>query len=61
MTRQLALEGAPRRIRAVTSKTLLKRFARPEEIVELGAFLASARSSFITGADHPVDDGAGAW
>ncbi|MDI9832750.1 SDR family NAD(P)-dependent oxidoreductase [Streptomyces sp. KAU_LT] len=46
---------------AVVSKTLLKRFARPEEIVELGAFLASDRASFITGANYPVDGGASAW
>ncbi|MGW0086273.1 SDR family NAD(P)-dependent oxidoreductase [Streptomyces sp. NPDC003393] len=87
MTRQLALEGAPHRIRAVaispgpvltpasdrdlgdnqalrdavTSKTLLKRFARPEEIVELAAFLASDRASYITGANYAVDGGASAW
>ncbi|MFJ5206618.1 SDR family NAD(P)-dependent oxidoreductase [Streptomyces nigra] len=46
---------------AITSKTLLKRFARPEEIVELAAFLASDRASFITGANYPVDGGASAW
>ncbi len=46
---------------AVTSKTLLKRFARPEEIVELAAFLASDRASYITGANYPVDGGASAW
>ncbi|MFD1275414.1 SDR family NAD(P)-dependent oxidoreductase [Streptomyces kaempferi] len=87
MTRQLALEGAPHKIRAVaispgpvltpasdrdlgdnqamrdavTSKILLKRFAQPEEIVELAAFLASDRASFITGANYPVDGGASAW
>ncbi|MGW2463593.1 SDR family NAD(P)-dependent oxidoreductase [Streptomyces sp. NPDC001761] len=46
---------------AVTGKTLLKRFARPEEIVELAAFLASDRASYITGANYPVDGGASAW
>jgi NAD(P)-dependent dehydrogenase (short-subunit alcohol dehydrogenase family) len=46
---------------AVVSKTLLKRFARPEEIVELGAFLASDRASYITGANYAVDGGASAW
>ncbi|MGD8167138.1 SDR family NAD(P)-dependent oxidoreductase [Herbiconiux sp. P16] len=46
---------------AITSKTLLKRFARPEEIVELAAFLASDRASYITGANYAVDGGATAW
>ncbi|MEU0851295.1 SDR family NAD(P)-dependent oxidoreductase [Streptomyces flaveolus] len=46
---------------AIISKTLLKRFARPEEIVELAAFLASDRASYITGANYPVDGGASAW
>jgi NAD(P)-dependent dehydrogenase (short-subunit alcohol dehydrogenase family) len=46
---------------AITSKTLLKRFAQPEEIVELAVFLASDRASFITGANYPVDGGASAW
>ncbi|WP_329528678.1 SDR family NAD(P)-dependent oxidoreductase [Streptomyces sp. NBC_01462] len=46
---------------AIISKTLLKRFARPEEIVELAAFLSSDRASFITGANYPVDGGASAW
>jgi NAD(P)-dependent dehydrogenase (short-subunit alcohol dehydrogenase family) len=46
---------------AITSKTMLKRFARPEEIVELAAFLASDRASYITGANYAVDGGATAW
>ncbi|WP_225812775.1 SDR family NAD(P)-dependent oxidoreductase [Streptomyces spinosus] len=46
---------------AVTGKTLLKRFARPEEIVELAAFLASDRAAYITGTDYLVDGGAAAW
>ncbi|MEU7631955.1 SDR family NAD(P)-dependent oxidoreductase [Nocardia sp. NPDC049220] len=46
---------------AITAKTLLKRFAQPEEIVELAAFLASDRASYITGANYPVDGGATAW
>ncbi|TKK91293.1 SDR family oxidoreductase [Herbidospora galbida] len=46
---------------AITRKTLLKRFARPEEIVELVVFLASDRAAYITGANYLVDGGATAW
>ncbi|MFI7607977.1 SDR family NAD(P)-dependent oxidoreductase [Micromonospora sp. NPDC049366] len=46
---------------AVTAKTLLKRFARPEEVAELVVFLASDRAGYITGANYPVDGGATAW
>ena len=46
---------------AITKKTLLKRFGQPEEVVELAAFIASDRASYITGANYPVDGGATAW
>ncbi|MEV4296401.1 SDR family NAD(P)-dependent oxidoreductase [Microbispora rosea] len=46
---------------AITRKTLLKRFGRPEEVVELAAFLASDRAAYITGANYAVDGGATAW
>ena len=46
---------------AITRKTLLKRFGQPEEVVELAAFIASDRASYITGANYPVDGGATAW
>ncbi|MFI9469357.1 SDR family NAD(P)-dependent oxidoreductase [Streptomyces sp. NPDC052492] len=46
---------------AITAKTLLKRFGRPEEVVELAAFLASDRASYITGANYAVDGGSSAW
>ncbi len=46
---------------AITRKTLLRRFARPEEIVELAAFLASDRAAYITGANYAADGGATAW
>jgi NAD(P)-dependent dehydrogenase (short-subunit alcohol dehydrogenase family) len=46
---------------AITRKTLLKRFGQPEEVVELAAFIASDRASYITGANYAVDGGATAW
>ncbi|MET0634664.1 MAG: SDR family NAD(P)-dependent oxidoreductase [Chitinophagaceae bacterium] len=46
---------------AITKKTLLKRFGQPEELVELAAFIASDRASYITGANYLVDGGATAW
>ncbi|CAN7669566.1 SDR family NAD(P)-dependent oxidoreductase [Paenibacillus sp. LjRoot56] len=46
---------------AITQKTLLKRFGQPAELVELAAFIASDRASFITGTNFPVDGGASAW
>ena len=46
---------------AVTKKTLLKRFGKPEELVELAAFLASDRAAYITGVNYAVDGGATAW
>jgi NAD(P)-dependent dehydrogenase (short-subunit alcohol dehydrogenase family) len=46
---------------AITGKTLLKRFGRPEEVVELAAFLASDRAAYITGANYAVDGGASVW
>jgi NAD(P)-dependent dehydrogenase (short-subunit alcohol dehydrogenase family) len=83
LTRQLAVEGAPFGIRAVTispgaivtreadldpgtrdaiaGRTLLKRWGRPEEIVEVAAFLASNRASYITGANIPVEGGTTSW
>ncbi|WP_200211400.1 SDR family NAD(P)-dependent oxidoreductase [Micromonospora coerulea] len=46
---------------AITRKTLLKRFAQPEEVVELAAFLASDRAAYLTGGNYPADGGATAW
>lgn len=83
LTRQLAVEGAPHGIRAVTispgpivtregdvdpvvhemiaSRTLLKRWGRPEEVVEAAVFLASDRAAYITGANIPIEGGVTAW
>ncbi|WBB66932.1 SDR family oxidoreductase [Micromonospora sp. WMMD812] len=57
--RDLGVDQAARD--AITSKKLVKRFARPEEVVELVVFLASDRAAYITGANYPVDGGATAW
>ena len=39
------------------SRTPLKRAGTPGEVAELILFLASPRSSYITGADIPIDGG----
>jgi NAD(P)-dependent dehydrogenase (short-subunit alcohol dehydrogenase family) len=53
-----ALERFPEdRARSVRANTPLRRFGQPEELAEAYLFLASPRSSFITGQVIPVDGG----
>jgi NAD(P)-dependent dehydrogenase (short-subunit alcohol dehydrogenase family) len=49
--------AAPERIEALGATTLLSRPARPGEIAELIAFLASAKASYVTGAIIAADGG----
>lgn len=47
--------------RRQTEPVLLKRVGKPEEVAEAALFLASAASSFMTGAVVVADGGATAW
>jgi NAD(P)-dependent dehydrogenase (short-subunit alcohol dehydrogenase family) len=48
-------------IRQLTGRQLIKRYARPEEIANVAAFLGSDEASFMTGAIVPVEAGHSAW
>ena len=43
--------------KVIDSRTPMKRPGTPEEVADLILFLASSRSSYITGADIPIDGG----
>jgi NAD(P)-dependent dehydrogenase (short-subunit alcohol dehydrogenase family) len=48
-------------MKLLTGRQLIKRYARPEEIANVAAFLASDEASFMTGAVIPVEAGHSAW
>ena len=50
-------KGAGERFPGLVQGSALKRAGQPEEVAELAAFLASDRSSYITGAIIPIDGG----
>jgi NAD(P)-dependent dehydrogenase (short-subunit alcohol dehydrogenase family) len=52
---QNAIQAAPEKLR----KPAMQRGGTPEEVAELALFLASERSSYLTGLALPIDGGWG--
>jgi NAD(P)-dependent dehydrogenase (short-subunit alcohol dehydrogenase family) len=50
-------EVLDQRLAAFTSAIPMGRYCKPEEVAQLGLFLASDKSSFITGVEIPIDGG----
>lgn len=59
VTREADLDEVTRE--AIASRTLLKRWGRPEEVVEVAALLASDLASYMTGANIPIEGGTTVW
>ena len=56
--RHASAPGADEAVRrAAMAKLPFGRMARPEEVADLAAFLASARASYLSGAVYTIDAG----
>ena len=55
----LSTEALDEFAKGILSQMPMKRSGQPEEIASAVAFLASSDSSFMTGAEIPVDGGLG--
>ena len=55
------IEGVPVIRESARRKTMLGRFAEPEDIAWAAVYLASEEASWVTGADFSIDGGATAW